>query len=78
MKNSDMIKRIRKAAGYQKQAIRALFPEGMDEHLDVIEKELKSMFTEIIAGAMSECVKNRCDNDQDEDPKSGVRKVDID
>ena len=43
MKNQEMIDRIKIAKEYQRKAIRALFPEEMGEHLDVIEKELKMM-----------------------------------
>ena len=39
--------RLKKAADYQKKAIRALMPDAMEKHIDVIEKEMKSMFMEL-------------------------------
>ncbi len=45
--NKDMIRRMKTAGMYQKKAIRALFPEEMSEHIDVIENELKAMFMEM-------------------------------
>ena len=38
MISENMMKRLKKAAGYQRQAILALLPEGMEGHLDVIER----------------------------------------
>ncbi len=55
MMNKSRIDRLKKAAGYQRQAIRALLPEGMDGHLDVIEREIKAMAAELLAGAFTEC-----------------------
>lgn len=46
--SSEMIRRFMVAADYQKKAIRALFPEEMSGHLDVIEKEVKAMFAELV------------------------------
>ena len=47
-KNMEMLAKFRKAAGYQKKAIQALFPDTMNEHFDVIENELKLMIIEAI------------------------------
>ena len=44
--SSEMVRRFMVAADYQKKAIRALFPEEMSGHLDVIENEVKAMFVE--------------------------------
>ncbi|MCR4739296.1 MAG: hypothetical protein K5886_03425 [Lachnospiraceae bacterium] len=72
MINNDMINRLKKAAGYQKQAIRALLPEGMGSHLDVIEGEVKEMVAELISA--------HCPHNREEDGKTseGVKKVNID
>ncbi len=79
MMNKSILKRLRTAAGYQKQAIKALLPDGMDGHLDVIGGELKSMFCEIMAGMTAEC---REEPGKEEGSKSGsagnVKKVTID
>ncbi len=77
MKNETM-ERIRMAGEYQKKAIRALFPERMNEHLDVIEQEVKAMFFEMVA----DCVRkgNRDDESKDTSPqeKDGkAKKIDI-
>ena len=44
----EMIRRLKVAGDYQKKAIRALFPEEMSGHLDVIEKEVKAIFVELV------------------------------
>lgn len=73
MMSKEMIKRINTASEYQKKAIRALFPEKMGGHLDIIEKELKLMAKEIITDFLKEYNEsNVCDEEQ---PK--VKKVDI-
>lgn len=36
MRNKEMLQRIKTAGEYQKKAIRALFPEEIGGHLDVI------------------------------------------
>lgn len=74
--NKEMMKRMKTAGEYQKKAIRALFPEEMEEHLDVIEKEMKAMFMEMAMTAfmdMKECSK---DTDDTKEEKK-ARKVDI-
>ena len=45
--NKEMMKRLRTAGKYQKKALRALFPEEMSGHLDVIEGEVKAMFMDL-------------------------------
>ncbi len=78
MMNSEMVSRLKTAAGYQRQAIRALLPEGMDEHLDVIEKELKSMVAETMTKVMEERAKSACKSDETADKaESKVKKVTI-
>lgn len=68
-----MIKRINTASEYQRKAIRALFPEKMGGHLDIIEEELKLMAKEMIIDLLKEC--NESDVCDEEYPK--VKKVDI-
>ena len=70
--------RIKTAAGYQKKAIRALLPAGMDGHLDVIEKEVKVMFAEMAMGFMAECMSGTGEKGEPEGVKDkGSRKVTI-
>lgn len=45
--SSEMVRRLKVAGDYQRKAIKALFPEEMGGHLDVIEREVKAMFVEI-------------------------------
>lgn len=76
--NKDMYSRIRTAAEYQKKAIRALFPQKVSRHLDVIEKELKLMAAE----AASDIIRKRKKEDtsletQESDRAFQVKKVNI-
>lgn len=78
MMNKEMLHRMKIAGEYQKKAVRALFPEEMDEHLQVIEKEIKMMVMEIA----TEWIKQYRDNDHGKNPQeneetSRVKKVDI-
>lgn len=76
--NKEMLYRMKKAGEYQKMAIRALFPEKVGGHLDVIEKEIKMMAAELAADVVRECRKNNtCDETQDCEKSSHVKKVDI-
>lgn len=50
--NKELLGRLELAGQYQKKAIRALFPEGMEEHIEVIENELKAMFMEVVVETM--------------------------
>ena len=69
-----MIYRMKIAGEYQRKAIRALFPEEMGEHMDVIEKELKMMVTELL----KECNRSdACRDRQSHEQTSKVKKVDI-
>ena len=45
--SSEMVRRLKVAGDYQRKAIKALFPEEMSGHLDVIEREVKAMFVEL-------------------------------
>ncbi len=76
--NKDMMKRLRRAAGYQKKAVRALLPEGMEDHLDVIEKEMKAMFGELLVDLM--CESKGCGGEEEgagDGPERTVKKVTI-
>lgn len=43
----EMVRRLKVAGDYQRKAIKALFPEEMSGHLDVIEREVKAMLVEL-------------------------------
>ncbi len=51
--NTDTIGRMMEARKYQMMAIKALFPEGKQEHIDNIERELKAMFSESMMDCMT-------------------------
>lgn len=76
--NKEMLHRMKTAGEYQKKAIRALLPEKMGGHLDVIEKEIKMMVVELAADALKECKKkDACEETQESEQSSNVKKVDI-
>lgn len=76
--NKEMLHRMKIAGEYQRKAVRALFPEGMGEHLDVIEKEMKMMVMEVAAELLKECNKgDACRDEQSHEQTSKVKKVDI-
>ncbi len=78
MRNQEMLGRIKRGGGYQRQAIRALLPEEMEGHLDVIEGELKAMFAEAVTKVMTDHVTGECKGDATEDKaNSKVKKVTI-
>lgn len=78
MMNKEMIQRMKIAGEYQRKAIRALFPEEMGEHLDVIEKELKAMVMEVAIELFKEYNKSDvCRDGQSHEQTSKVKKVDI-
>ena len=54
--NTEVIGRMMEAKKYQMMAIKALFPEGKQEHIDNIEKELKAMFSESMMECMMKCM----------------------
>ncbi len=73
-----MLHRMKIAGEYQRKAIRALFPEEMGEHLDVIEKELKMMVMEAATELLKECNKSEaCRDEQSHEQTSKVKKIDI-
>lgn len=73
MMNREMIKRLKVAGDFQKKAIRALFPEEMSGHLEVIEKEVKTMFMEL---AM-EIIRDQKVTSEKEQENNKTKKVDI-
>lgn len=76
--NKEMLHRMKIAGEYQRKAVRALFPEEMGEHLDVIEKEMKMMVMEVAAELLKNCNKGEtCRDRQSHEQTSKVKKVDI-
>lgn len=74
----ELFERIRTAGVYQKKAIQALFPERVNRHMEVIEKEVKAMIIETVTNWMKECKKDRDFAQQEEQKQTGtVKKVDI-
>lgn len=71
--NREMMQRIKIAGDYQRKAIRALFPEEMGEHFDVIEKEIKAMVMELVV----EIAKEQKTTVNEEDRNNKTKKVDI-
>ena len=78
MMNKEMLHRIKIAGEYQRKAIRALFPEEMGGHLELIEKEVKMMVKEVAAELLKECNgSDACKDGQNYEQTSKVKKVDI-
>ncbi len=71
----EMLHRIKTAAEYQKKAFRALLPDKMEKHLDVIEREVKILLAEAAAEVLKE-YKGK-DDPQDKDTSAPMRKVTI-
>lgn len=72
-----MNNRWKTAVNYQKKAIRALFPESVNGHLENIEQELKAMAFELVM-EYAKNANNTAEKTQDEEPKSSKsKKVDI-
>lgn len=73
-----MLQRIKTAGEYQKKAIRALFPEEIGGHLEVIENEIRAMVMEAAAGLLKEYHKeDACKGEQSRERALKVRKVNI-
>lgn len=78
MMNKEMLHRMKIAGEYQKKAVRALFPEEMDGHFQVIEKEIKMMVMEIAAEWIKQCQDSDSGkNPQENEETTRVKKVDI-
>ena len=77
--NKEMMKRLRTAGNYQRKALRALFPEEVSSHLDVIEGELKEMFKDLAFEMIKE-YKNMDDKEENmesDKTDSTTKKVEI-
>ncbi|MCR5002025.1 MAG: hypothetical protein K6A71_09555 [Lachnospiraceae bacterium] len=75
--NMEMVKRLKTAAHYQRQAIRALIPKNMEGHLDVIGKEIKEILKETVIGMASGSGDN-ASGSGGSGAESNVKKVTID
>ncbi len=81
--NREMIHRLKVAGEYQKKAIRALFPEEMSGHLDIIENEIKVMIMELATELVKEystaenCDKEKNCEKQKSETGCNVKKVNI-
>lgn len=77
--NKETLQRLRKAKSYEMMAIKALFPEQAAGHLDVIEKEIKSMLMEymvdILKSEKSETAEQA--NERKSKENKSVKKVKI-
>ncbi|MFA9377876.1 MAG: hypothetical protein ACERKZ_14140 [Lachnotalea sp.] len=79
--NKDVMDKIREARKYQNMAVRALFPEKVVGHLEVIEEELKAMLKEVVVEVVKQETKKQ--NDRDSEPvinkedSSKIKKVKI-
>lgn len=76
--NREMLHRMKKAGEYQRKAIRALFPEEMSEHLDVIEGEMKMMLMELATDWLKDCKKDDIHREEQESKAATkVKRVNI-
>lgn len=73
--NKEIFNRLCEAKKYQSMAIKALFPENVANHLDVIEKEMKVMMMECISDLISPDIFESKDNKEE---NKSVKKVNID
>ena len=71
--SSEMVRRLKVAGDYQRKAIKALFPEEMSGHMDVIEREVKAMLVEL---AM-EIIRDQKVTSEKEQENNKTKKVDI-
>ena len=69
---AEMMGRIKEAAGYQRKAVLALFPERTREHLEGIDGEFRAMITECAEA-------HKCGNDiyKGAEKESKTKKVEI-
>lgn len=75
--SKEMKERLRKAGEYQRQAIRALFPEEMNGHLDAIEKELKELFMELAMELLMESMPQKTESSAKPETEEKTKKVEI-
>ncbi|MBO7340252.1 MAG: hypothetical protein J6W66_09030 [Lachnospiraceae bacterium] len=72
--NRDWKERVKKAREYQRKAILELLPEGMEEHLNVIGRELRLMAEEALGSAVTCCLRG---DKEDNGESDRVKKVEI-
>ncbi|MBQ5676908.1 MAG: hypothetical protein IIV45_17925 [Lachnospiraceae bacterium] len=77
MMDKDMLKRIKTAGMYQKKAIKALIPENMNSHLEVIEGEIKAMITEAAVDIFMDCKESKGCDDEGKKDNAKSKKVEI-
>lgn len=79
--NQELIYRLKTAAGYQKKAIQALFPEQVRGHLEVIESEWRQMVLELLTELWKDDGKQEehaaCKGTQEKNNSSKTHKVEI-
>ncbi len=73
--NTEALNRMLEAKKYQMMAVKALFPEGQQEHIDTIEKELKALLSECVIHAFDNENKADCSKKEKQEK---VHKVNID
>lgn len=78
--SKEIVNRLIKAGKYEKMAIHALLPERAAKHMEVIEKELRTMFMEAVADVIgcegndgSDSSRNEAENEK----ASKVKKIKI-
>lgn len=77
MMDKDMLRRIKTAGMYQKKAIKALIPENMNSHLEVIEGEIKAMITEAAVDIFMDCRESKDCGDEERKDNTRSKKVEI-
>lgn len=76
--NKEMLHRMKTAGEYQRKAIRALFPEELSGHIDVIENELKIMLMELVTELMNDSRKESTSEELHKEKNSfKAKRVDI-
>lgn len=66
---SEILERVIEASKYQKQAIQALFPESANRHFEVIEHEMKELFTEGVMEIANIAMQHQSKANSEEDIK---------
>ena len=75
--NKEMMQRLRTAGKYQRKAFRALFPENVGGHLDVIENEVKAMFMDFAFEMIKEYKKEEQETGETGSTAGRTKKVTI-
>lgn len=71
--NKEFTHKFFEAKRLEKEAFMMLFPENMREHLEVIQKEVKTMLTECVMDA----VLNQTKGQTKAETENNVKKIDI-